>query len=78
LTVIVTDAELNHPELQRLAVMSHSALGRVIEPFATPLDGDSLFAVSTGTVPLRRGWSVAELGAFAGQLAQDAVLEAVR
>lgn len=78
LTALVTDAELNHAELQRLAVMAHSALGRVIEPFATPLDGDSLFAVSTGTVQLRRGWSVAELGAFAGQLVQDAVLEAVR
>ena len=78
LTVVVTDAELNHPELQRLATMAHSALGRVIEPFATPLDGDTLFAVSTGTTPLKRGWSVAELGAFAGELAQDAVLEAVR
>jgi 6-aminohexanoate-oligomer endohydrolase len=78
LTALVTDAELNHPELQRLAVMAHSALGRVIEPFATPLDGDTLFALSTGAVPLRRGWSVAELGAFAGQLAQDAVLEAVK
>ena len=78
LTAVVTDAELNHPELQRLAVMAHSALGRVIEPFASPLDGDTLFALSTGSVPLRRGWSVAELGAFAGQLAQDAVLDAVR
>ncbi len=78
LTAVVTDAELNHPELQRLAAMTHAALGRVIEPFATPLDGDTLFAASTGTAPLKRGWSVAELGAFAGQLAQDAVLEAVR
>jgi L-aminopeptidase/D-esterase-like protein len=78
LTAVVTDAELNHPELQRLAVMAHSALGRVIEPFSTPWDGDTLFALSTGSVPLRKGWSVAELGAFAGQLAQDAVLEAVR
>jgi L-aminopeptidase/D-esterase-like protein len=78
LTAVVTDAELNHPELQRLAAMAHAALGRVIEPFATPLDGDTLFAMSTGLTPLRKGWSVAELGAFAGQLAQDAVLEAVR
>ena len=77
LTAVITNVALSHAELRRLAAMAHVALGRVVEPFATPLDGDTLFAVSTSTCQLPKSWTVAEVGVFAAEVAQDAVLDAV-
>ncbi len=79
ISCIVTDAPLNRTDLQRLAILCHSAMARVIEPFHTPYDGDALFAVSTAE-PNRdyadqdRTALVMELGTFGGRLMCEAVL----
>src|SRR5580700_6040939 len=52
LVVVATDAALNKAQAKRLAVMAQSGLSRAIYPVHTPLDGDVVFAASTGRRPL--------------------------
>ncbi len=52
LVVVATDATLNKAQAKRLAVMAQSGLSRAIYPVHTPLDGDVVFAASTGRRPL--------------------------
>lgn len=47
--VVATDAVLTKPQAQRLAQVAHDGLARSICPVHTPLDGDTLFALATGT-----------------------------
>ncbi|HEY3354499.1 MAG TPA: P1 family peptidase [Polyangia bacterium] len=76
-SILVTSARLPRPDLARVAVMAHTALGRAIEPFHTPYDGDVCFAVSTGIAAPRKSLEAGDLGVLAGRLLQTAVLEAV-
>jgi L-aminopeptidase/D-esterase-like protein len=77
LTVVATDARLDLPDLRQLARQVHASMARAIQPFHTPLDGDTLFAVATGDGPADGGLDVASLGALASEFAWDAVLDAV-
>jgi L-aminopeptidase/D-esterase-like protein len=52
LAVVATDALLTKAQANRLAVMAQDGLARAIYPVHTPLDGDIVFAVSTGRKPL--------------------------
>ena len=52
LAVVATDAVLTKAEAKRFAVMAQTGLARAIYPVHTPLDGDVVFAVSTGRKPL--------------------------
>ena len=47
--VIATDAPLNKVQAKRLAQIGHDGLARSIRPVHTPMDGDTLFALATGT-----------------------------
>jgi D-aminopeptidase len=48
LVVVATDAVLSKPQTKHLAVMAQDGLARAIHPVHTPLDGDIVFASSTG------------------------------
>ena len=48
--VIVTNAAMNKMELQRVASAAHNGYARTIRPVHTSADGDSIYAVSTGTL----------------------------
>lgn len=50
--IIATDAALDKAGLQRLATAAHDGFARAIVPSHTPLDGDLIFAASTGARPL--------------------------
>lgn len=52
LAVVATDVALTKMQARRLAVMAQDGLARAILPVHAPLDGDLVFAVSTGRVPL--------------------------
>jgi L-aminopeptidase/D-esterase-like protein len=52
LAVVATDACLTKAQARRLAVMAQDGLARAIHPVHTPLDGDVVFAIATGRVPL--------------------------
>jgi L-aminopeptidase/D-esterase-like protein len=47
--VVATDAVLTKPQAHRLAQVAHDGLARSIRPVHTPMDGDTLFALGTGT-----------------------------
>jgi L-aminopeptidase/D-esterase-like protein len=51
LAIVATDAPLDKAQARRLAISAHDGLARAIYPVHTPVDGDIVFALSTG----RRG-----------------------
>ena len=52
IALVATDATLTKAQCKRFAMMAQSGLVRAIYPIHTPLDGDSVFAASTGAKPL--------------------------
>jgi L-aminopeptidase/D-esterase-like protein len=76
LTLVVTNENLDQRSLRQLGRQVHASLARAIHPFHALVDGDVLYAVTTGTVTNERLDSVS-LGVLASELAWDAVLAAV-
>jgi L-aminopeptidase/D-esterase-like protein len=69
--VVATNAKLTKVQAQKVAQMAHDGYARAIYPIHTPADGDTIFALATGT------WSGdANYGAI-GALAADVIAEAV-
>ncbi|HEX3502119.1 MAG TPA: P1 family peptidase [Xanthobacteraceae bacterium] len=78
LIVVATDATLTKAQAKRVAVMAQSGLSRAIYPVHGPLDGDVLFAVSTGRRPLPEGtFALTEIGALAANVVARAVARGV-
>jgi D-aminopeptidase len=78
LGVIATDATLTRPQAHRLAVMAHAGLARAVYPIHTPLDGDAVFALATGKVPLRDGAAgLTRLGSAAANVMARAIARGV-
>ena len=76
--VVATDAVLTKVQANRLAMVAHDGLARSINPVHTMSDGDTLFALATGRVPLEGdapGMTV--LGAMAAEVVARATLRAV-
>lgn len=48
--VVATDARLDSAQVNHLATVAHDGLARVIRPVHTMLDGDTIFALATGSV----------------------------
>lgn len=61
--IVATDAALTKAQCTRLAVSAHDGLARALWPAHLPLDGDAVFAVSTGVRPVDAGdpYAFAEL-----------------
>ncbi|MGJ7491659.1 P1 family peptidase [Variovorax sp. ZT4R33] len=77
--VVATDAVLTKVQANRLAMVAHDGLARSINPVHTMSDGDTLFALATGRVPLdgtTPGMTV--LGAMAAEAVARATVRAVR
>ncbi len=78
LVVVATDAILTKAQAKRLAVMAQSGLSRAIYPVHTPLDGDVVFAASTGRRPLADSLlGLTGLGALAANVVARAVARGV-
>ena len=78
LVVVATDAVLNKAQAKRLAVMAQTGLARAIYPVHTQLEGDVLFAVSTGRRPLADPLvGLTRLGALAANVVARAVARSV-
>ena len=75
LTVVVTNQSVERMRIEQLARQVHSSMARVIQPFQTDTDGDTLWFVSTGEVDIEP-WSSAGLGTLASEVVWDAVLAA--
>jgi L-aminopeptidase/D-esterase-like protein len=77
LAVIGTDADLDRAQATRLAQLGHDALARSIVPVHTMFDGDTVFALSTGSgAPMEAGAFMA-LGIAAVELLCEAIERSV-
>lgn len=82
---IVTDARLTQDQAQRLAMAGHDGMARAIRPSHLPMDGDTLFCLSTGTFGGDGDAAVAEadpaavamLAAAAADAVEHAIVDAV-
>ncbi|HVO05417.1 MAG TPA: P1 family peptidase [Burkholderiaceae bacterium] len=74
--IVATDAALDKAQCARLATASHDGLARSIDPVHTASDGDTMFALATGSG--RGALPPTVLGALAAEVTQRAVLNAVR
>ncbi|MEV0251374.1 P1 family peptidase [Nocardia sp. NPDC050712] len=54
--VVATDAPLDPIGCRRMATTAHDGLARAIRPAHSPLDGDTLFALATGTAEPAAGF----------------------
>jgi L-aminopeptidase/D-esterase-like protein len=74
--IVATDAMLSKAQCQKLATMAHNGLARCIDPVHTMADGDTLFALATGSS--KRPGEMTVLGVLAATVTMRAVLNAVR
>jgi len=74
--VVATNAKLTKTQAAKVAQMAHDGLARAITPVHSLADGDTLFALATGT--LAGEADVSRVGALAAEAVSDAVLRAVR
>jgi L-aminopeptidase/D-esterase-like protein len=76
--VVATDAALDHGGLQRLAAMAQGGYAYAIRPIHTPFDGDTVFALATGAVPLPgKPDALVRLGTIAADVVARAVMRGV-
>ncbi len=73
--VVVTDAVLTRDEAQRLAIGGQAGLARAIVPAHTIVDGDTIFALSTGTNDTET--DVLQLAALATRAVERAIVNGV-
>jgi L-aminopeptidase/D-esterase-like protein len=72
--IVATNATLTKVEALKMAQMAHDGLARAVSPVHTPADGDTIFAVATGT---RAGEAnVGLIGALAAEAMADAIVRA--
>src|SRR5215216_6447819 len=72
--VVGTDAKLTKAQATKVAQMAQDGIARAIRPAHTMLDGDVIFALSTGT----KKADVSAVGALAAQAVAEAILRAVK
>src|SRR5215472_1601756 len=77
IAVIATDAALDKGGCRRLAIMAQNGLARAIRPVHTPFDGDTVFALATGSGPPVDPVALAKLGSAAADCLARAVMRAV-
>jgi L-aminopeptidase/D-esterase-like protein len=78
IALIATDATLTKPQAKRLATMAHDGIARAVYPAHTPMDGDIVFAASTGKRSLADPvLALADLGAVAANVLARAIARGV-
>jgi len=71
---VVTNATLSVTEVNRVAEMAHDGMARAIRPSHTMFDGDTLFALATGT---HTGSGVNTVGILAAKVVAESIVNAV-
>ncbi len=76
LVVVATNARLTKTQATKVAQMAHDGFARALWPVHTPADGDTAFAVATGTFdgPI----DLVVLGALAADATAEAIVRAAR
>ncbi len=73
--VIATNAKFDKTQMTKIAQMGHDGMARAINPSHTSYDGDTLFALSTGTSSVNA--TLVGVGALAAEVVSDAIVRAV-
>jgi L-aminopeptidase/D-esterase-like protein len=71
---VATNAKLTKAQATKVAQMAQDGIARTIRPAHTMLDGDAIFALSTGA----KKADVSTIGAFAAEVMAQAILRAVK
>ncbi len=78
IAVVATNARLDKAQATRLALMAEDGFARAIRPAHTPLDGDCVFALATGTLGVNLNLErLTLLGSMAATALADAVVRGV-
>jgi len=73
--VVATNAALEKVQVSKVAQMAHDGYARAINPVHTPSDGDTVFALATGTLKARVNHGM--IGALAAEVMAQAIVRAV-
>ena len=73
LGIAATNARLSKPQVNKVAQMAHDGLARAIYPVHTTVDGDLVFAASTGMVEATPD----VVGAWGARVLEEAIVRAV-
>ena len=73
LAVIITNAQFDKSQLCKIAGMGHDGFARSINPVHTTADGDSIYAVSTGSVKADQDL----VGTLGAEVISEAIIRAV-
>lgn len=71
--IVATNAKFDKAEITKVAQMAQDGLARAIKPAHTMLDGDTIFAVSTGGIKA----DLSTVGAYAAEVFQAACVNAI-
>jgi len=71
------NAALTQKQLKRLAIMAQDGIAMAVQPSHTPMDGDTIFALSTGDKSYESPVALAELGAAAARCVARALMRGV-
>lgn len=74
---VAVDAKLSQKQLKRLAIMAQDGLAMSVQPSHTPLDGDTIFALSMGDKPCSTPVDLAALGTAAARCVARALTRGV-
>jgi L-aminopeptidase/D-esterase-like protein len=73
--VVATNARFDKTQMTKIAEMAHDGMARAINPTHTPSDGDTLFALTTGTSATNA--NLTAIGVLAAEAVSEAILHAV-
>ena len=76
LAIVATNARMTKTQMAKVAQMAHDGFARAIVPVHTPADGDTAFAIATGT--LGRSADLLVVGSLAADAAAEAIVSAAR
>ncbi len=81
LAAVACNADLTTVECRRIAMMAQDGIARAVRPAHTPFDGDTIFALASGELPLggnlARAAHIARIGAAAADCLARAIGRAV-
>ena len=83
LVCVFTDASLDKRSCAIVARMASAGIARAVDPVFTPVDGDVVFCVASGSDPppvpgLAASWALTVLGSVAATVTAHAIRDAVR
>ncbi|WP_234434078.1 P1 family peptidase [Streptomyces sp. NRRL F-5126] len=78
LAVVATDADMSRSQAQKMAGTAHDGIARAVRPVHLLNDGDTVFGLATGVLPLREDMSaVNEILSAAADVVTRAIVRAV-